>query len=120
LTLWTGPSDLAYAIGLSWAPDVQALLVSDTLNAYYEGLLAHGVSGYRWEDLLTDYRLGLVRAVGVPANWCAVPEAREKPWLMAPMLKIAPAIARLPWIEPLWLWPQKPLRFGVTQVRLEV
>ena len=46
--------------------------------------------------------------------------AREKPWLMAPMLKIAPAIARLPFIEPLWLWQQKPLRFGVTDVRLEV
>ncbi len=46
--------------------------------------------------------------------------AREKPWLMAPMLKIAPFIARLPWIEPIWLWQQKPLRFGVTDVRLEV
>ena len=36
------------------------------------------------------------------------------------MLKLAPAIARLPWIEPLWLWQQKPLRFGVTEVRVEV
>jgi len=39
---------------------------------------------------------------------------------MAPLLKMAPAIARLPFIEPLWLWQQKPLRFGVTDVRLEV
>lgn len=46
--------------------------------------------------------------------------ARERPWLMAPLLKLAPAIARLPFIEPLWLWQQKPLRFGVTDVRLEV
>jgi hypothetical protein len=39
---------------------------------------------------------------------------------MAPMLKLAPLISRMPWIEPLWQWQQKPLRFGVTQVRLDV
>jgi 2-polyprenyl-6-methoxyphenol hydroxylase-like FAD-dependent oxidoreductase len=46
--------------------------------------------------------------------------AREKPWLMTPMLKLAPAIGRLPGIEKMFLWQQKPLRFGVTKVRLEV
>jgi len=46
--------------------------------------------------------------------------ARQKPWLMAPMLKLAPAIGRLPGIEKLFLWQQKPLRFGVTKVELEV
>ena len=46
--------------------------------------------------------------------------ARQSPWLMAPLLKLAPTLARFPWIEPLWLWQQKPLRFGVTDVRLEV
>ena len=46
--------------------------------------------------------------------------AREQPWLMAPMLKLAPYIARLPFMEALWLWQQKPLRFGVKDVRVEV
>ncbi len=46
--------------------------------------------------------------------------AREKPWLMRPMLRLAPAIARLPFIEPMWFWQQKPMRFGVTEVELQV
>ena len=46
--------------------------------------------------------------------------AREKPWLMGPLLKLAPAIGRLPGIEKMFLWQQKPLRFGVTKVQLEV
>ena len=46
--------------------------------------------------------------------------AREKPWLMAPLLKLAPVIGRLPGIEKMFLWQQKPLRFGVTEVHLDV
>ena len=46
--------------------------------------------------------------------------AREKPWLMAPLLKLAPAVGRLPGIEKMFLWQQKPLRFGVTEVQLKV
>ena len=46
--------------------------------------------------------------------------AREKPWLMAPLLKLAPVIGRLPGIEKMFLWQQKPLRFGITKVELKV
>jgi hypothetical protein len=39
---------------------------------------------------------------------------------MAPMLGLAPKVAKLPWIAPLWLYPQRHLRFGVTEVKLQV
>ena len=46
--------------------------------------------------------------------------ARRRPWLMAPMLKLAPIFARASWFGPMWLRQQKPLRFGTTSVRLRV
>ena len=46
--------------------------------------------------------------------------ARKRPWLMAPMLKLAPLIAKSAWVGPLWLKQQHPLRFGITEVRLRV
>ena len=46
--------------------------------------------------------------------------ARKRPWLMAPLLGIAPLIARSAWVGPLWLRQQRPLRFGITEVRLRV
>ncbi len=46
--------------------------------------------------------------------------ARERPWLMAPMLKLAPLLARRGWIQRSWLRQQRELRFGVTPVELRV
>lgn len=46
--------------------------------------------------------------------------ARDRPWLMAPMLKIAPLLAKASWFGPIWLRQQHPLRFGTTEVRLQV
>ena len=46
--------------------------------------------------------------------------ARKRPWLMAPLLRIAPLIARRAWVGPLWLRQQRRLRFGITEVRLRV
>lgn len=50
--------------------------------------------------------------------------ARERPWLMAPLLKLIPALTRSPaiqgWIQRSWLRQQRPLRMGISEVRLEV
>ncbi len=46
--------------------------------------------------------------------------ARQRPWLMAPLLRIAPLFTRARWFPALWLRQQRPLRFGVTEVRLRV
>lgn len=77
LTVWTGASDLAYAMGLYWDPEPRARLEHLALGAYYETLLSD-VSGYEWSDLLADYRLGLAQAIAIPANWCADEPARER------------------------------------------
>jgi 2-polyprenyl-6-methoxyphenol hydroxylase-like FAD-dependent oxidoreductase len=46
--------------------------------------------------------------------------ARRRPWLVAPLLRVAPLLTRAPWFPALWLRQQRPLRFGVTEVRLHV
>ncbi len=46
--------------------------------------------------------------------------ARQRPWLMNPLLRIAPLVARSRWVGPLWLHQQRRLRFGVTDVRLDL
>jgi 2-polyprenyl-6-methoxyphenol hydroxylase-like FAD-dependent oxidoreductase len=44
--------------------------------------------------------------------------ARERPWLMKPMLALAPLLARTGLPQRAWLRQQRELRFGVTDVRL--
>jgi 2-polyprenyl-6-methoxyphenol hydroxylase-like FAD-dependent oxidoreductase len=44
--------------------------------------------------------------------------ARSHPLLMWPMLRIAPALAKTGWPQKAWLRRQRPLRFGITKVRL--
>lgn len=46
--------------------------------------------------------------------------ARQRPWLMKPMLALAPLITRGEWVGRAWLRQQRELRFGVTEVRLRV
>jgi 2-polyprenyl-6-methoxyphenol hydroxylase-like FAD-dependent oxidoreductase len=46
--------------------------------------------------------------------------ARRRPWLVAPLLRIAPLLTGASWFPALWLRQQRPLRFGVTEVRLRV
>ena len=45
--------------------------------------------------------------------------ARERPWLVNPLLRIAPVLAKTGLIQRAWLRQQKELRFGVTEVRLQ-
>jgi 2-polyprenyl-6-methoxyphenol hydroxylase-like FAD-dependent oxidoreductase len=46
--------------------------------------------------------------------------ARKRPWLMKPMLRIAPALTSRAWVQRAWLRQQRELRFGVTEVSLRV
>jgi 2-polyprenyl-6-methoxyphenol hydroxylase-like FAD-dependent oxidoreductase len=46
--------------------------------------------------------------------------ARERPWLIWPLLKLAPLLARTQWVQKSWLRQQRELRFGVTKVLLSV
>jgi len=46
--------------------------------------------------------------------------ARQRPWLMAPLLRVAPLLTGARWFPAFWLRQQRPLRFGVTEVRLRV
>ena len=45
--------------------------------------------------------------------------ARQRPWLMLPLLKLAPLLARTRFVQWSWLRQQRPLRFGVTEVQLQ-
>jgi len=46
--------------------------------------------------------------------------ARQRPWLMKPLLWIAPLLTSRAWVERAWLRQQRELRFGVTEVSLAV
>jgi 2-polyprenyl-6-methoxyphenol hydroxylase-like FAD-dependent oxidoreductase len=46
--------------------------------------------------------------------------ARERPWLMKPLLRIAPALTSRAWVQRAWLRQQRELRFGVAEVSLHV
>jgi 2-polyprenyl-6-methoxyphenol hydroxylase-like FAD-dependent oxidoreductase len=46
--------------------------------------------------------------------------ARERPWLVKPLLRIAPLLAKTGLIQRAWLRQQRELRFGVTKVHLQV
>jgi 2-polyprenyl-6-methoxyphenol hydroxylase-like FAD-dependent oxidoreductase len=46
--------------------------------------------------------------------------ARQRPWLVKPLLRLAPLLTRREAFQRLWLRQQRELRFGVTQVALRV
>jgi thiamine kinase-like enzyme len=48
--------DLAFLIALHWSSERRAALEQPLLRHYYDHLLSHGVTAYRWEDCWNDYR----------------------------------------------------------------
>lgn len=51
-----GPADVAYLLGNSMDPALQTAHWERLLHRYHDGLLAHGVTGYSWDDCLLAYR----------------------------------------------------------------
>jgi hypothetical protein len=50
------------------------------LQHYHAALLEHGVTGYSWDDLQTDYRIGLIYWLLVPVQDCAGGSRRAYWW----------------------------------------
>ena len=57
LTTWLGVYDLVYATVLDWPVADRRRLETPLLRRYHDQLLAHGVGGYSFDQLWTDYRL---------------------------------------------------------------
>jgi hypothetical protein len=89
LTTWLGVYDLAYAVVLDWDVAVRRRLERQTLWRYHEQLVARGVRGYTWEQLLHDYRLAVPMGVYIATEYCrgGVNERSTHVWL--PMLQRA-------------------------------
>jgi hypothetical protein len=64
--LHIGPRDLAYMMTLFWDPERRAAMERKLLQRYHQGLLAHGVKGYGWEQCWKDYRWSTIRNIFVP------------------------------------------------------
>ena len=62
-----GTDDIAN-LGLYGFCDPAAGLASEILRRYYDGLVKHGVRGYRWEDCWHDFRLSTIRNLFIPVN----------------------------------------------------
>jgi Phosphotransferase enzyme family len=82
LTTWLGVSDLSYLMVQFWDTDLRRNLEMSVLREYHQQLLANGVAGYDWDQLLADYRLCTAQAVYTVAEWCIKPEGRQQmQWL---------------------------------------
>jgi aminoglycoside phosphotransferase (APT) family kinase protein len=67
--LWhvdVGARDLAFFMALHWYPDRRRELEMPLLRRYHERLCERGVANYAFDDLLLDYRRGVVRNLTVP------------------------------------------------------
>ncbi len=55
-----GGTDLAFMIAAEWEPETRRRLEHGLLQRYYDGLLAHGVQRYGWQQCWDDYRLSVI------------------------------------------------------------
>ncbi len=65
-----GAYDLSYLLPTFWTPEQRRedRREERLLRRYHEALQAHGVRGYGWEQLMTDYRLTVVLMVFDPIH----------------------------------------------------
>jgi hypothetical protein len=70
LTTWLGVYDLVYATILDWPVADRRRLEQPLLRRYHRQLLDHGVSGYSWDQLQTDYRLMIPMGVYIAVEYC--------------------------------------------------
>lgn len=85
---WQSPSvelagrDLANLLATFWTPATRHHEAREQklLQRYYHTLCAHGVTGYSWAELLTDYRSGLIYWLLVPVQDCYGGASKEYWW----------------------------------------
>jgi hypothetical protein len=78
LTTWLGVSDLSYLMVQYWSTDLRRDLELPVLRQYHRQLLANGVTGYDWDQLIADYKPCAVQAASTVAEWCIKVEDRER------------------------------------------
>jgi hypothetical protein len=63
-----GAMDLVFLFAAFWTPEQRHAEDREQamLRRYHRGLLAHGVAGYSWDDLLTDYQLMVLDRIFLP------------------------------------------------------
>lgn len=61
-----GAADLAYMMALNWHQDRRTRYECDLLKHYHEILSGHIDDQYVWDDLMLDYKIGLIQHVVVP------------------------------------------------------
>jgi hypothetical protein len=69
LTTWLGIYDLVYATVLEWPVADRRRLEKPLLRRYHDQLLAHGVDGYSWDQLWTDFRLMIPMGVYIAVEY---------------------------------------------------
>ena len=80
LTTWLGVSDLSYLMVQYWDTSLRRELEMPVLREYHRQLVAYGVGGYDWDQLIADYKLCAVQAVYTVAEWCINDRERMR-WL---------------------------------------
>jgi len=58
--------DLVSLMALNWFPERRGRYELPLLRRYHEALAGHGVVGYGWDELWTEYRWSVAKAVAVP------------------------------------------------------
>nr|WP_294693685.1 hypothetical protein [uncultured Friedmanniella sp.] len=69
LTTWLGVYDLVYATVLEWPVADRRRLEKPMLRRYHDRLRRHGVEGYSWQQLWTDYRLMIPMGVYIAVEY---------------------------------------------------
>ncbi|MFP6743166.1 MAG: phosphotransferase [Alphaproteobacteria bacterium] len=72
--------DLAYMMALHWYPDHRARHEEHLLRTYHDALLREITTGYSWEQLMADYRLGHLHNFIVPLFQLNMGEPGEGWW----------------------------------------
>ena len=68
VTLGPGPADVSYFLGAGLVPEQRRAHEQELVRSYHEQLVSGGVTGYGWDDCMTEYRrhayAGYIMAVG--------------------------------------------------------
>jgi hypothetical protein len=78
LTTWLGVSDLAYLMVQYWDISSRRNLEIFVLREYHRHLIANGVTGYTWDQLLADYKLCVVQGLYTVTEWCIKSADRDR------------------------------------------